>query len=119
MATSIVSFGFRFGKPRDRDALVIDVRDCGFGRNPYHNPALRSLRGDDPRVAADVEQTPSFDDAYASLKARVAAYPGDVWLGCTGGHHRSVYLADRLGRELGIPVGHRDYFRDTVQGVSP
>ena len=119
MAELIISFGFRFGKPREPGALVIDVRECGFGRNPYHDPALRGLRGDDPRVALDVEQTPGFDVTYAALKARVAAYPGDVYLGCTGGHHRSVYLADRLGRELGVPVAHRDYFRDKPHGVAP
>jgi len=32
-----------------------------------------------------------------------------VYLGCTGGHHRSVYLADRLAKELGVSVEHRDY----------
>jgi RNase adaptor protein for sRNA GlmZ degradation len=45
---------------------------------------------------------------YATLKRAVAMYPGPVAINCTGGKHRSVYLADRLAEELQVPVYHRD-----------
>lgn len=110
MPTSIASFGFRHGGgPSGNNALVIDVRPH-FGRNPFHNKKLRQLRGDHPDVEADIKKTPNFHENYLKLKARIEAYTGDhVWLGCTGGHHRSVYLAERLGRELNLFVFHRDY----------
>jgi RNase adapter protein RapZ len=112
MATRIISFGWRHhgGKPPSearQPYLAIDVRLI-FRRNPYHNPELRPLRGDHWRVAADIEKTAKFSEKLAALRAKVAAFNGPVYLGCTGGKHRSVYLADRIGRELGIPVTHLD-----------
>lgn len=112
MPTLITSFGYHYGAPDTypgHPLLVIDVR-LHFNRNPHRDRTLRHLRGDDPRIEADILKTPGFEASYAALKARVAAHPGPVWLGCTGGRHRSVYLACRLGRELGVPVQHRDYW---------
>lgn len=109
MPTIIASFGYRHGVPaRERDSLTIDVRPL-FGRNPWHDKRLRVLRGDDPRVEADILKTPSFDQKYATLRKMVADWDGPVYLGCTGGHHRSVYLAGRLARELGCGVAHINY----------
>lgn len=109
MPTLIASFGVRNGYPAGIKAgsMVLDVRHM-FSRNPYHNPKLRVLDGTHPAVAEDILKTPRFDASYDALKKEVAAFPDEVWLCCTGGRHRSVYLAERLGRELGCPVKHRD-----------
>ncbi len=111
MATSIVSFGFRHGDPPTPAGLsvgkVIDVRTV-FTKNPYHNKRLRYLRGTDEAVARDIERTPGFAASFAKLAETAKMTPGTLYLGCTGGHHRSVYLAERIGRLLGIPVRHRD-----------
>ena len=109
MATFLVSFGFRHGKPHvEADALVVDVRRC-FSRNPYHDKRLRQLRGDHPLVGADVLKTPQFTEHYEALKRSVSDHPGPVYLGCTGGHHRSVYLVERLSTELGVDRLHLNY----------
>lgn len=103
----LVSFGFKNGAPKVDGALVLDVRKY-LKKNPYHNKALRPLRGTDREVQIDIEQTPGFEESYKQLKFLVESYPGPVFLGCTGGHHRSVYMAVRLGAELGLDVTHRD-----------
>jgi len=108
--THITSFGFRYGKPVEKGAMIIDVR-THFKRNPYHDPTLRHLRGTDAAVATDILQTPNFAESYYRLFRMVATFNGPVYLGCTGGHHRSVYLAERIGRELNVPVSHRDIER--------
>lgn len=111
MATILISFGYNKGVPEmaypayDPRALIIDVRPL-FGRNPFHNKKLRYLRGTDLAVQQDIMKTPHFAVNYAALKDRVMTHPGPVYLGCTGGHHRSVYLAQRLSEELQIPVSH-------------
>ncbi len=104
MPTKLISFGFKYGKPE----RFVDIRKL-FPRNPYHNKVLRPLRGDDPKVIADILKTPNFEESYATFVNLVKNIPGVVYIGCTGGHHRSVYLANRLGAELGILVEHRDY----------
>lgn len=112
---TIASFGYRHGRPatiQDGD-LEIDVRDH-FDRNPYHDRVLRKLRGDDPAVIADILKTPHFERHYRALKAEIREFlerfpDRDVYLGCTGGHHRSVYLVNRLGTEMQIPVIHLHY----------
>jgi UPF0042 nucleotide-binding protein len=109
MLKKIVSFGFKHeGEPdREPGVLVLDVRQ--LFRNPFHDRKLRNKRGTDPEVQADVMKTPDFRARYNHLKEQVET-PGTVivYIGCTGGHHRSVFLAERLGRELGVPVEHRD-----------
>ncbi len=115
MATKVVSFGYKHGDHPDGNGLQIDVRPI-LRRNPYHNKRLRGLRGTDPEVRADIERTPDLESAYRRILDRVRAYPGPVYVGCTGGHHRSVYLADRIGRELMIPVEHRDLLKGENNG---
>lgn len=106
MPARIISFGFRHGKPPD--GFVIDVRSLGFRRNPFHDRRLRYLRGTDRAVQEDVQKTPEFWEKYEELTTLVAQQGGVVCLGCTGGHHRSVTLAELLGHKLGVPVEHRD-----------
>lgn len=108
MASNIVSFGHRYGVPRDDHGMVIDVRKH-FSVNPWSEWSLRTLTGLDPHVGAYlVQHTPQFSEKYQILKDQVRQFPGPCYLGCTGGQHRSVYLAQRLSDELQIPVTHRD-----------
>jgi UPF0042 nucleotide-binding protein len=122
MRVSIRSFGFKNGTPRDID-LLFDVR---FLPNPHWVPELRPLRGTDERVAEYVmgeEAAKEFvdraDDMLAFLiphfEAEGKSYLS-VGIGCTGGHHRSVAIAEELRRRLaqhGITasVRHRDIER--------
>ena len=122
MRVSIRSFGFKNGTPRDID-LLFDVR---FLPNPHWIPELRPLRGTDERVAEYVmseEAAKEFvDRADEMLAFLIPHFEAEgksylsVGIGCTGGHHRSVAIAEELGRRLaqhGITatVRHRDIER--------
>jgi UPF0042 nucleotide-binding protein len=122
MRVSIRSFGFKHGTLRDTDFLF-DVR---FLPNPHWVPELRHLRGTDDRVAEYVmsadgakEFVDWIDELFAFLVPRFEAEGKSylaVGIGCTGGHHRSVVIAEELGRRLaqhGIKanVRHRDIDR--------
>jgi UPF0042 nucleotide-binding protein len=122
MRVSIRSFGFKNGTPRDID-LLFDVR---FLPNPHWVPELRPLRGTDERVAEYVmgeDAAKEFVDRADEMLAFLIPHfetEGksylSVGIGCTGGHHRSVAIAEELGRRLaqhGITatVRHRDIER--------
>jgi UPF0042 nucleotide-binding protein len=106
MVTTIVSFSYRHGLPREAD-LVFDAR---FLRNPFYEPLLRPLSGEDAAVGAHVAGDPAFAPFFADLTRLLGdllpAYEAagkrylTVAIGCTGGRHRSVYLASRLANEL-------------------
>nr|WP_298174119.1 RNase adapter RapZ [uncultured Pseudomonas sp.] len=115
----IESFGFKRGMPVDAD-LVFDVRCLP---NPYWKPDLRDYSGLDQPVVdylfaqADVEDM--YQDIFAYLTKWLPRFAASnrayvtVAIGCTGGHHRSVYLANRLGEALkpilkNVQVRHRD-----------
>jgi len=122
MRVSIRSFGFKHGTPRDAD-LLFDVR---FLPNPHWVPELKPLRGTDPDVADYVLSNPDaaeFVDRIDQLidfllpryEAEGKSYVS-IGIGCTGGHHRSVAIAEELGRRLekrGVraAVRHRDVER--------
>lgn len=118
----VTSFSFRQGLPREAD-LVFDVR---FLTNPHYDPELRPLTGLDPAVAARVEGDPDFPAFFRGLTGLLRpllprfAQEGKSYLtiaiGCTGGKHRSVFVAERLAawiREMGIKVAisHRELER--------
>ena len=96
------SFGFKHGIPLDAD-LVFDVRCLP---NPHYDPALRSFTGRDAAVIRFLEAQPEVARMEADLRRFIGdwlpAYVRDnrsyltVGIGCTGGQHRSVYLAERL-----------------------
>ena len=98
------SFAFKFGVPLDAD-LVFDVRVLP---NPYYDLSLRALTGRDQPVAAFLEAQDSVADLMNDIRAFIEkwlpAFKGDnrsyltVAIGCTGGQHRSVYMAERLAQ---------------------
>jgi UPF0042 nucleotide-binding protein len=123
LAVSIVSFSFRRGLPREAD-LVFDVR---FLANPYYDPLLRPLTGEDDKVGAVVAGDPAFPTFFSALTGLLMPLlPGyeregksylTLAIGCTGGQHRSVYVARRLAdwlRQQGrdVTLTHRDMQRN-------
>ena len=122
MQTSVLSFGFKHGVPLDVDLMF----DCRFLPNPYWDESLRSHSGLEPEVRAYVLDRPEtlqfLDKLDDLLTMLIPAYIKEgksyltVAMGCTGGRHRSVVLAEELSRRLdahGLPttVFHRDVDR--------
>lgn len=115
----IESFGFKRGMPVDAD-LVFDVRCLP---NPYWKPELREHSGLDSAVAEYLAGQPDVEEMYQDILGYLSkwlprfaasnrAYV-TIAIGCTGGHHRSVYIAERLGAVLkpslkNVQVRHRD-----------
>jgi len=111
------SFGFKHGIPVDAD-MVFDVRCLP---NPFYDPVLRPLSGKDAAVIEFLERTPEVhkmaEDIHRFVADWLPAFIRDgrsyftVAIGCTGGQHRSVYLAERLAREFAattaVLVRHR------------
>ncbi|HEX2032266.1 MAG TPA: RNase adapter RapZ [Actinomycetota bacterium] len=123
LQVAVVSFGYKYGVPRDAD-LVLDVR---FLPNPYWVDWLRPLGGDEAPVRRYVTGQPEYAEFLSRLVALLdfllPGYLGEgksyltVAVGCTGGRHRSVVVADELVayfREKGMSVtaDHRDLGRD-------
>ncbi|MBP2512042.1 RNase adapter RapZ [Sphingomonas sp. PvP018] len=116
---SIQSFGFARGLPRNAD-LVFDMR---FLRNPHWDPQLRPGTGLDAEVAEYVMADPTYEAAVSRIedllllllpryKAEGKSYVS-VAIGCTGGRHRSVHVAERIAGRLRAEgfsptVNHRD-----------
>ncbi|MEH6387032.1 MULTISPECIES: RNase adapter RapZ [Pseudomonas] len=115
----IQSFGFKRGVPVDAD-LVFDVRCLP---NPYWKAELRPFCGKDKEICDYLEGEPDvqemYQDIYNFLAKWLPRYAAgersymSVGIGCTGGHHRSVYIAERLVRELSahtpnLQIRHRD-----------
>ena len=112
------SFGFKHGAPLDAE-LVFDVRCLP---NPYYEMSLRALTGRDAAVITYLEAEPEVERMYESIARFVGdwlpSYVKDnrnyltVGIGCTGGQHRSVYLAERLARHFSqrarVLVRHRE-----------
>lgn len=129
MAVSVQSFSYKRGLPRGLDMVF----DCRFLRNPYWNPDLRQKDGRDPQVAAHVGDDPRFDDFITRvsglllmlLPAHLAEGKAHlaIGFGCTGGQHRSVAVAEKMGKVLadaGWPVSkrHRELERRGAEAAS-
>lgn len=123
MRIFVTSFSYRGGLPREAD-LVFDAR---FLANPHYQPGLRPLDGRDPRVADYVARDPAhaafFEGLTGMLAPLLPRYEREgksyltIALGCTGGRHRSVAVAERLAAwlaGLGRPVEliHRELDAD-------
>jgi len=122
LQANIVSFGFKHGLPLDVDLVF----DCRFLPNPHWVESLRPLPGTNPKVRRYVMKQQETEAFLAELERLFAlllpAYVKEgksylsIGVGCTGGHHRSVVLAEELARlfeRLGFPaqVHHRDLER--------
>jgi UPF0042 nucleotide-binding protein len=120
LALTLLTFGFKNGPPRDAD-LTLDVR---FLPNPHYIDELRPQTGLDEPVRAYVESGTQAGEFYGRLlpllEFLVPAYVAEgkshltIAVGCTGGRHRSVTVADRIRRALEgrdgvvVRVKHRD-----------
>jgi UPF0042 nucleotide-binding protein len=123
---TVQSFGFKYGIPVDSD-LVVDVR---FLPNPYYVPELKPLTGNDKPIIDYVlsqKQTGEFLKRYTELLSfLIPNYIAEgknqlvISVGCTGGRHRSVVLANEIYRilaqntEYGVRIEHRDIGMDPV-----
>jgi UPF0042 nucleotide-binding protein len=120
---SVVSFGYKYGVPRDVD-LMMDVR---FLPNPHWVRELRPLPGTDEKVRAYVKRQeaygPFMEKLTGLLDVTLPGYLAEgkaflvIGVGCTGGRHRSVVVAEDLveyfaGRDLKVTIEHRDLDRD-------
>ncbi|HSR55541.1 MAG TPA: RNase adapter RapZ [Alphaproteobacteria bacterium] len=115
----VTSFSYRNGIPREAD-LVFDVR---FLANPHYEPSMRDRTGLEPEVGAFIAEDPQFEPFFEALtrlmKVLVPGYIKEgksyltIAVGCTGGRHRSVYVAERLGawlreESLSVDISHRE-----------
>lgn len=122
MRVSLRSFGFKHGPPRDAD-IILDVR---FLPNPHWVPELRPLNGTDKSVRDYVLEADGaaefLERAEGLLDFLIPRYQAEgksylsIGIGCTGGHHRSVVIAEELARRVGdsgtkVVVRHRDVER--------
>ena len=123
---TILSFGFKYGIPADAD-LVFDVR---FLPNPYYNEKLRPLTGNDKPIQDFVMGCPQavefMDKLEDMINFLIPNYILEgknslvIAVGCTGGKHRSVTLANELYRRLsnkdyGVRIEHRDIMLDSLR----
>lgn len=125
---TILSFGFKYGIPADSD-IVMDVR---FLPNPYYVEGLRPKTGNDPEIREYVlqyEEAAQFLDKLEDMiNFLIPNYISEgknqlvISIGCTGGKHRSVTLANELykrlnnKKEYGLKVEHRDLGKDALRG---
>ncbi len=122
LTVTLMSFGFRFGLPREADT-VLDVR---FLKNPYWEPHLKNLTGLDRAIGEYIATDPDFaaftDNAKNLIAPLLPRYAAEgksyltIAIGCTGGHHRSVYTVETLkpwleAQGFGVTILHRDITR--------
>jgi UPF0042 nucleotide-binding protein len=124
LSINVTSFSYRQGLPREAD-LVLDAR---FLANPHYEDSLRPLSGEDREIGAYIDADPDFasflDAVTALLAILLPRYESEgksyltIAVGCTGGRHRSVYVARRLvewlenqGRR--VHLHHRDLASDS------
>jgi len=124
---TVLSFGFKYGIPADAD-LVFDVR---FLPNPYYEEELRPRTGEEQAVRDYVMQGGTADlflkKLYDMIEFLISNYVLEgknqlvIAIGCTGGKHRSVTIANALferleeHREFGVKIEHRDIDKDNKQ----
>ncbi|MEY8337026.1 RNase adapter RapZ [Lachnospiraceae bacterium 62-35] len=125
---TVLSFGFKYGIPFDAD-LVFDVR---FLPNPYYVEGLRTHTGEEYEVQAYIKQGGKaeafMEKLYDMMEFLIPNYIAEgknqlvIAVGCTGGKHRSVAVADELYKKLavheewGIKIEHRDIDKDSKRG---
>lgn len=122
LAVSVQSFSYKRGIPAGLDMVF----DCRFLRNPHWSPELRDKTGMDPKVAAYIDEDPLFADYFTKIHEMVLLMlPAvkkegrahmTIGVGCTGGKHRSVAMAEKLGHALEldttqVSIRHRELER--------
>ena len=128
MMVTILSFGFKYGIPADSD-IVMDVR---FLPNPYYDVELRPKTGNDKEIQEFVMNCSAagefVDKLEDMVKFLIPHYISEgknqlvISIGCTGGKHRSVTLANELfkrlegDKEYGLKIEHRDITKDALRG---
>ncbi len=134
LVVTLISFAYPLGLPKEAD-LVFDGR---FLRNPHYDPVLRPHTGLDREVGAYVAADPDFGRFFACLTQMVELLLprfvqegkkyATIAIGCTGGHHRSVYLVERLSDHLAelisakelrwrLHVSHRELAREGLSAA--
>ena len=122
MRTTVMSFGYKYGIPGDVDLVI----DCRFLANPYWDENLRELTGLDQPIRdfleALEETEPFLDKLTTLLELLLPAYRHEgkayltIAMGCTGGRHRSVAMAEALaGRLTGLGTTSRIHHRDVAK----
>lgn len=129
LSVTVTSFSYKRGLPTGMDL----VYDCRFLRNPYWDPSLRSLTGQDPAVGAYVSEDERFAGFLQKLQDMLQfllpAYAEEgkahlgIGLGCTGGQHRSVFMTEKLAQALAdqgwqVSIRHRELDRHNGRTVS-
>lgn len=126
---TILSFGFKYGIPSDSD-IVMDVR---FLPNPYYVEGLRAKTGNDKEIQDFVMQYDEANEFIDKLESMIQFLIPNyitegknqlvISIGCTGGKHRSVTLANELykrlnasDKEYGLKIEHRDIGKDALRG---
>ena len=122
LVVTVASFSYRGGVPPGVDVAL----DCRFLRNPHWEPALRPRDGTDAEVAAYVEadprHAPFMEAALALMRVTLPGHEAEgrahltIGVGCTGGQHRSVAVAEGLARALAaegrrVSISHRELER--------
>jgi UPF0042 nucleotide-binding protein len=122
LALSVHSFSYKRGLPRGLDMVF----DCRFLRNPYWDDALRPLNGQSPGVAAYISQDARYEPFFRKVsdlsQVLLPAYVEEgkshlsIGFGCTGGQHRSVFVAEALVNTLAeagwqVSIRHRELER--------
>ncbi len=123
---TVLSFGFKYGIPTDCD-LVFDVR---FLPNPYYVSELKAMSGNDEPVSNFVMKSPAATEFLVKLEDMIQFLIPNyilegknqlvIGIGCTGGKHRSVTLANEITNRLsklsyGVKAEHRDIEKDTLR----
>ena len=112
---TLTSFGFKHGAPPKAN-IMMDVR---FLKNPFWEEELKALNGQDKAIGDYIDQDPNFAEFMGNFKRLIepllAHYEDGltIAIGCTGGHHRSVYAVEKLAQWLRalnctITIDHRD-----------
>lgn len=128
LSVSVQSFSYKRGTPRGVDMMI----DCRFLRNPHWDPALRPHTGLMPEVGEYVAEDPLFKPFFEKLQdfvelllpahqAEGKAY-FSIGLGCTGGQHRSVFVAEKLAKALSgkgwmVSTRHKEMERWPKEGA--
>lgn len=125
LAMQFMSFGFKHGLPRDAD-LVFDVRCLP---NPYWDKSLRMYTGKDKPVQEFLRKQPAVTEMFEDIRSFMTRWLPEyeknqrsyltIAIGCTGGQHRSVYLAEQLSATYkesypSTQIRHRDLGQDTA-----